>query len=441
MIQDAAATAESAALLIEHAKKAYGKSAVGRTEAVSDVSLCVSRGAIHGLLGPNGAGKTTTLKMLLGLVRPTSGRFEILGASAHAPGARGRLGFLPEQPYFPTQLTAGEAMRLYGRLAGISRIEVDKQTPELLESVGLEGRSGDLLSRFSRGMLQRLGLAQALLGQARSGGARRTRVGSRPGGPARHPQSDDWLEGQRDRDSPFIASALRGRSDLRRGDDPQSRSCCGQGAHRRPSQREWAGDRSSQWRRGSAAAGSVAVERVAAKRARYGHSASRSPTSAGLWMRLTIPAGSCRSCPSEIASKLTSRDDSKWARREGIADAATRDHRFGGRLGRDQTQSRLGRPAIRWSDGAGDPLLAKLRRRGLGRGLSRSLHRADVRRRPLLFLSRFLRPGCLSRSSAVPYSACSRETCAGGTTSWERGRACAPLSAWPCSCSPSPSWR
>jgi ABC-2 type transport system ATP-binding protein len=128
------------------------------------VSLCVSRGAIHGLLGPNGAGKTTTLKMLLGLVRPTSGRFEILGVAAKRSGARARLGFLPEQPYFPTQLTAAEALRLYGRLAGLSRAEIKEQTAELLDRVGLDGRQKTLLSKFSRGMLQRLGLAAALLG-------------------------------------------------------------------------------------------------------------------------------------------------------------------------------------------------------------------------------------------------------------------------------------
>lgn len=157
----------SPALLIEHARKAYGSTAVGRPEAVSDVSLSVSVGAIHGLLGPNGAGKTTTLKMLLGLVRPSAGRFEILGMPAHAPGARAALGFLPEQPYFPTQLTAGEALRFYGRLAGMQSATIAERTPALLESVGLEGRSKDPLSRFSRGMLQRLGLAQALLGEPR----------------------------------------------------------------------------------------------------------------------------------------------------------------------------------------------------------------------------------------------------------------------------------
>ena len=152
------------AILIEHARKDYGKAAGGRRNAVADVSVRVSHGAIHGLLGPNGAGKTTTLKMLLGLVRPTSGTFEILGVPAKAPGARARLGFLPEQPYFPNQLTALEAMTLYGRLTGVGRVELKSQINELLDRVGLDGRQKTLLSKFSRGMLQRLGLAQALLG-------------------------------------------------------------------------------------------------------------------------------------------------------------------------------------------------------------------------------------------------------------------------------------
>lgn len=153
------------AILVERAHKDYGRAAGGRREAVVDVSISVSRGAIHGLLGPNGAGKTTTLKMLLGLVRPSGGRFEILGMPAHKAGARAPIGFLPEQPYFPNQLTAGEAMRLYGRLTGLNSAQVKEQTGELLDRVGLDGRQKTLLSKFSRGMLQRLGLAQALLGR------------------------------------------------------------------------------------------------------------------------------------------------------------------------------------------------------------------------------------------------------------------------------------
>jgi ABC-2 type transport system ATP-binding protein len=153
------------AVLIEHARKAFGQASSGRKEAVSDVSISVSHGAIHGVLGPNGAGKTTTLKMLLGLVRPSGGRFEILGEPANHPGARARVGFLPEQPYFPQQLTAAEALMLYGRLTALSKDEIAKQTTELLVRVGLDGQEKTLLSKFSRGMLQRLGLAQALLGK------------------------------------------------------------------------------------------------------------------------------------------------------------------------------------------------------------------------------------------------------------------------------------
>lgn len=162
----AAETADNEpAILIEHARKDFGRAGGGRREAVADVSISVSRGAIHGLLGPNGAGKTTTLKMLLGLVKPSAGRFELLGVDSRAPGARARVGFLPEQPYFPPQLTAAEAMKLYGKLAGLDNAAIAEQSGDLLERVGLEGRQKTLLSKFSRGMLQRLGLAQALLGK------------------------------------------------------------------------------------------------------------------------------------------------------------------------------------------------------------------------------------------------------------------------------------
>jgi ABC-2 type transport system ATP-binding protein len=161
----AADRTDSPAVFIEHARKAFGRATGGRREAVVDVSISVSRGAIHGLLGPNGAGKTTTLKMLLNLVRPSAGVFEILGVNSRRPDARAHVGFLAEQPYFPQQLTAAEAMALSGRLGGLSRQSVAEQTASLLERVGLEGQSKTLLSKFSRGMLQRLGLAQALLGE------------------------------------------------------------------------------------------------------------------------------------------------------------------------------------------------------------------------------------------------------------------------------------
>ncbi len=155
---------DEAAIHIEGARKVY-RSLLGRQkEAVKDVSITVKRGTIHGLLGPNGAGKTTTLKMLLGLVKPTGGRFEILGEDARSPDARRRIGFLPEQPYFPAHLTALQAMRFYGALAGVPDERLDGQAAELLARVGLADAARAELSRFSRGMLQRLGIAQALLG-------------------------------------------------------------------------------------------------------------------------------------------------------------------------------------------------------------------------------------------------------------------------------------
>jgi ABC-2 type transport system ATP-binding protein len=132
--------------------------------AVEDVSIEVPQGAIHGLLGPNGAGKTTTLKRLIGLVRPTAGVFEVLGRPSRRPSNRQPLGFLPEQPYFPSQLTAVQAMRLYARLAGVSRNLRAERISEHLERVGLGRHAEVRLASFSRGMLQRLGIAQALVG-------------------------------------------------------------------------------------------------------------------------------------------------------------------------------------------------------------------------------------------------------------------------------------
>ena len=155
----------SAAIAVTGARKVYG-AALGRPakETVHDVSFRVAAGDIHGLLGPNGAGKTTTLKMLLGLVRSTAGEFEVLGADPRKPSGRARIGFLPEQPYFNPQLTAYQALRLYGRIVGLDRTVIRKRSDELLEEVGLHGQGPTVLARFSRGMLQRLGIAQAMLG-------------------------------------------------------------------------------------------------------------------------------------------------------------------------------------------------------------------------------------------------------------------------------------
>lgn len=152
------------AILVERARKTYSGSG-GRKEAVRDVSFHVMPGTIHGLLGPNGAGKTTTLKMLMGLVRPDAGVLEIQGRPAAEPASRAGVGFLPEQPYFTPQLTAAQVINLYGALCGLEAGSVRRDTSALLARVGLEGTERTQLSAFSRGMLQRLGLAQALLGE------------------------------------------------------------------------------------------------------------------------------------------------------------------------------------------------------------------------------------------------------------------------------------
>lgn len=156
------------AIEIIGARKAY-KRIVGAParDAVQDVNISVSPGTIHGLLGPNGAGKTTTLKMLLGLVTPSGGTFRILGEDSTRPAGRRHVGFMPEQPYFPQHLTAAHALRLYAQLGGVPSSEIASRTSELLERVGLEGRERSALSTFSRGMLQRLGIAQALINDPR----------------------------------------------------------------------------------------------------------------------------------------------------------------------------------------------------------------------------------------------------------------------------------
>lgn len=133
------------------------------TTVLSEVSLSVGQGQIFGFLGHNGAGKTTTMKVLLGLVRATSGRVELLGASADDVAVHARIGYLPESPYFYDYLTAQEFLRFYGRLAGLPRETVQQRIPQLLERVGLLEAQHRQLRKFSKGMLQRIGLAQALI--------------------------------------------------------------------------------------------------------------------------------------------------------------------------------------------------------------------------------------------------------------------------------------
>jgi ABC-2 type transport system ATP-binding protein len=130
---------------------------------VEALDLEVRRGEIFGYLGANGAGKTTTLKLLAGLHKPTSGRAWILGESVTRPAARRRIGFLPEQPYFYDYLTAREFLEFMGRLSGLDGAQSAARTREWLARVGLADHATRTLRKFSKGMLQRVGLAAALL--------------------------------------------------------------------------------------------------------------------------------------------------------------------------------------------------------------------------------------------------------------------------------------
>lgn len=130
---------------------------------VRDLNLTVNREEVFGFLGPNGSGKTTTMKMLLGLTQPTKGKVELLGRPASEVNIRQQIGFLPEAPYFYTYLTAEEVLLFYGRLAGLSGHGLDHRVEELLEMVGLMEARHRQLGKFSKGMLQRVGLAQALI--------------------------------------------------------------------------------------------------------------------------------------------------------------------------------------------------------------------------------------------------------------------------------------
>jgi ABC-2 type transport system ATP-binding protein len=137
----------------------------GRKTAVADLTLSVRRGEVFGFLGPNGAGKTTSIKMLLGLMAPTSGTGRILGKPLGSVPVRARLGFLPEHFRFHDWLTGREFLRFHGRLYGIPSCRLASRVEELLARVDLQDAAGRRLGEYSKGMLQRIGLAQALLNE------------------------------------------------------------------------------------------------------------------------------------------------------------------------------------------------------------------------------------------------------------------------------------
>ena len=141
-------------------RKAYGD-----LVAVQGLNLAVGAGEVFGFLGPNGAGKTTTVKMLLGLVHPTSGEALVLQRRPGESEAMARIGFLPEHFRFPPWLTAYNFLDMHGQLYGLTAAQRRARIPLLLERVGLGGRAQSRLGEFSKGMQQRVGLAQALLNQ------------------------------------------------------------------------------------------------------------------------------------------------------------------------------------------------------------------------------------------------------------------------------------
>ena len=153
----------SAVIEISGLRKAFpGHLGIGRKSAVDGLDLTVQPGEIFGLLGPNGAGKTTTLKLMLALLRPDGGEVRLFGRPPRDVAARRRLGFLPENPYFYDYLTPVEFLDLYGRLHGLDAGERKRRIAGAISRVGLAGREDTPLRKFSKGMIQRLGLAQAI---------------------------------------------------------------------------------------------------------------------------------------------------------------------------------------------------------------------------------------------------------------------------------------
>ena len=135
----------------------------GAVRAVDALDLALEQGEILGFLGTNGAGKTTTIKMLLGLIAPDAGGVAVLGADPRRAETRRRIGFMPETAHYYPFLTARELLRFYGGLCGMDAAGIASRAGELLEKVGLAEAGGRQLKTYSKGMLQRAGIAQALL--------------------------------------------------------------------------------------------------------------------------------------------------------------------------------------------------------------------------------------------------------------------------------------
>src|SRR3972149_8980576 len=128
----------------------------GSLTAVDKLNLKVERNTIHGFLGPNGAGKSTTIKILVGLLKATEGTAKVLGQKVYADDANARLniGYMPELPKFPKHLKGAELLDVYGRMYGMTQLELKEQIPKLIDLVGLKGRENDFIGKNSKGMQQ-----------------------------------------------------------------------------------------------------------------------------------------------------------------------------------------------------------------------------------------------------------------------------------------------
>ena len=152
------------ALEIKELKKSFKSNFLIREfHVLKNINLCAEKGEIYGFLGPNGAGKTTTIKCVLRIISPDAGEINILGQSSTSTASRKQVGFLPEHPYFYDYLTPVELLTFTGDLFGIPRRRLTQRTGELIELVGLKGKENIKLRKFSKGMIQRIGLAQALI--------------------------------------------------------------------------------------------------------------------------------------------------------------------------------------------------------------------------------------------------------------------------------------
>ena len=155
----------SAVIETNHLTKVYEGAARGQdVHALNDLSVAVQEREIFGYLGPNGSGKTTTIKMLFGLIFPTSGTIKIMGSDdIDSPDIKRKIGYLPEGAYYPDFLRGEEILRFYGNLYGLRGKSLERRIDETLETVGMERARKRMLRGYSKGMRQRIGLAQALL--------------------------------------------------------------------------------------------------------------------------------------------------------------------------------------------------------------------------------------------------------------------------------------